>query len=107
MPKSSAGTPGRRPTALLTQTASPNRLPDRDHRRRLLLCSSRLEGPADQLAAARIAAEGIRFAPLAHGTYQCSDPVLGEQFGGVLRGAEFGAPAGSVAGAVGRQHGRR
>jgi len=35
MPKSSAGTPSRRPTALLTQTAIPNRLPDRVHRRRL------------------------------------------------------------------------
>jgi hypothetical protein len=77
-----------------------------------LLCSSRLEGLADQLAAAGIAAEGIRFAPLAHGTYQCIDPFLGEQFGGVLRGWNSARPpdrwrarlVGSVVGVEVRAH---
>src|SRR5258708_39500554 len=107
MPKSSAGTPGRRPTALLNPNSESKPTTRPCSPSPSLLCSSRLEGLADQLAAAGIAAEGIRFAPLAHGTYQCIDPFLGERFGGVLCGAEFGAPAGSVAGAVGRQHGRR
>jgi hypothetical protein len=98
MPKSSARTPGRRPTAVPTHAASSTRIRDRVHRRRLCCARARTNGlPTSwRLRGSRLrefALHHLRTAPI-----NASMRFLANSFGGVLRGAEFGAPAGAVLG---------
>jgi hypothetical protein len=51
-----------------------------------------------RLRALGLPGDAIRQTRLAHGSYQCIDPSLGEGFAGVLRGVQLGAPAGSALG---------
>jgi hypothetical protein len=51
-----------------------------------------------RLRALGIPPDAIRQTPLPRGSYQCTDPSLGESFAGVLHGAQFGAPAGAALG---------
>ena len=50
------------------------------------------------LRALGIPGDAMRQRPLPGGSYQCTDPSLGEGLAGVLRGAQFGAPAGVALG---------
>ncbi len=53
---------------------------------------------ASRLQAMKISTDAIRHVPLAPGIYQLADPSLGEEVAGILRGAEFGLPAGAALG---------
>ncbi len=60
-----------------------------------------LEGAAhavERLAQQHIHADGARHLVLPPGRYDLADVTLGEELSGVVRGVEFGAPAGAVIG---------